>query len=136
VQSGISVMPTVWNTHLERQTFDHLVNTAIMLIETELSDASSSIGNDMDWLFDTVLDLLFDDSDDNDNSTIGAAIKQVVEKEFRFRKHDLQTVVHYFWSHCFLVQDHVNNLNFSGDGKPIPGFFEANEDYENACRTI
>jgi hypothetical protein len=81
----------------------------------------------MDWLFDTVLDLFDDkddDSDDDDDSTIGAAIKLVVEyramiygeaqverrvygedvfiqdlpcgtePEFRFRKHDLQSVAH------------------------------------------
>jgi hypothetical protein len=89
-------------------------------METELSDSSSSIGNDMDWLFDTMLDLF----DDDDDRTIGAAIKLVVEyramiygeaqverrvygeddiiqdlpggteQEFRFRKHDLQTVAH------------------------------------------
>jgi hypothetical protein len=123
-------MPTVWNTHLERQTLDQLVNTAIMLLDTELSDSSSSISNDMDCSFDTVLDLLDDDDDDDDSmdsdneSTIGAAINQVVEyrtmiygeaqgekrvygedymiqdlpdftrQEFRFRKHDLQTVAH------------------------------------------
>jgi hypothetical protein len=36
----------------------------------------------MDWSFDTVLDLFDDnddDSDDDDDSTIGAAIKLVVE---------------------------------------------------------
>jgi hypothetical protein len=89
--------------------------------------ASSSINN-MDWSFDTVLDL-FDDnddySDDDDDSTVGAAIKLVVEyramiygkaqverrvygedviiqdlpggtePEFRFRKHDLQSVAHF-----------------------------------------
>jgi hypothetical protein len=53
-----------------------------MLLETELSDASSSVNN-MDWSFDTVLNLLDDDDDDddnnNDNSTIGAALKLVVE---------------------------------------------------------
>jgi hypothetical protein len=124
-------MPTVWNTHLERQTLDHLVNTANMLLDTELSDSSSSISNDMDLSFDTVLDLLDDDDDDDsddddDESTIGAAIKQVVEygtmiygeaqgekrvysedciiqdlpdctqpePDFRFRKHDLQSVAH------------------------------------------
>jgi hypothetical protein len=120
-------MPTVWNTHLERQTLDHLVNTAIML-DTELSDSSASISNDMDVSFDNVLALLDDDDDDSmdsDNeSTIGAAIKQAVEygtmidgkaqgekrvygedyiiqdlpdctqQEFRFLKHDLQTVAH------------------------------------------
>jgi hypothetical protein len=83
-------MPKVWNTHLERQTFDHLVNATIM----------------------------------HDDSTVGAAIKLVVEyramiygkaqverrvygedviiqdlpggtePEFRFRKHDLQSVAH------------------------------------------
>jgi hypothetical protein len=131
-RNGTSIMPTVWNTHLERQTLDHLVNTAIMLLDTELSDSSSSISNDMDVSFDTVLDLLDDDDDDDDDdsmdseneSTIGAAIKQVVEyrtmmygeaqgekrvygedyiiqdlpdctqQEFRFRKHYLQTVAH------------------------------------------
>jgi hypothetical protein len=41
-------MPTVWNTYLERQTLDHLVNTAIMLLDTELSDSSSSISDNMD----------------------------------------------------------------------------------------
>jgi hypothetical protein len=74
-------MPTVWNTHLERHTFEHLVEATLMLLETEISDASSSI-NDMDWSFDTVLDLLDDDDDDDDNdddSTIGAALKLVVE---------------------------------------------------------
>jgi hypothetical protein len=75
-----SIMLTVWNTHLERQTFDHLLEATIMLLETELSDASSSINN-MDWSFDTVLNLLDDDdNDNNDNdSTIGAALKLVVE---------------------------------------------------------
>jgi hypothetical protein len=111
------------------QTFDHLVNTAIVLMETEVSDASSSI-NDMDWSFDTMLDL-FDnndvDSDDDDNCTIDAVLKLVVEygtmiygeaqvkkwvygedlliqdlsdgteQEFRFRKNDLQTVSHSSW---------------------------------------
>jgi hypothetical protein len=79
-------MPTVWNTHLERQTLDHLVNTAIMLLDTELSDSSSSFSDDMDVSFDTVLDLLDDDDYDDDDSmdsdnesTIGAAIKQLVE---------------------------------------------------------
>jgi hypothetical protein len=48
-----------------------------MLLETEISDASSSI-NDMDLSFDTVLDLL-DDDDNDDDSTIGAALKLVVE---------------------------------------------------------
>jgi hypothetical protein len=33
--TGMSIMPTVWNTHLERQTLDHLVNTEFMLLETE-----------------------------------------------------------------------------------------------------
>jgi hypothetical protein len=96
-----------------------------MLLEPELSDGSSSI-NDMDWSFDTVLDLL-DDNNDDDNSTIGAALKLVVEygtmiygeaqverrvygedmlirdlpdatePEFRFRKKDLQTVAHLLW---------------------------------------
>jgi hypothetical protein len=55
-----------------------------MLLDTELSDSSSSFSDDMDVSFDTVLDLLDDDDDDDsmdsDNeSTIGAAIKQVVE---------------------------------------------------------
>jgi hypothetical protein len=76
-------MPTVWNTHLERQTFEHLLEATIMLLETEPSDASSSI-SDVDWSFDTVLYLLDDDDDDDDDnndddSTIGAALKQVVE---------------------------------------------------------
>jgi hypothetical protein len=50
-------------------------------METVLSDSSSSIGNDMDWSFDTMLDLFDDDddSDDADNSTIGAVLKLVVE---------------------------------------------------------
>jgi hypothetical protein len=76
-------MPTVWNTHLERQTFDHLLEATVMLLETELSDESSSIGFDMDRSFDTYLDLLCDDNDnmgdDDDDSTIGAALKLVVE---------------------------------------------------------
>jgi nuclease HARBI1 len=124
-----NIMPTVWNTHLERQTFEHLLEATIMLLETEISDASSSI-SDMDWSFDTVLDLLDDDDDDDDNdddSTIGAALKLVVEygtmiygeanvgrrvygedlliqdlpdvtaQEFRFRKKDLQTMAHLLW---------------------------------------
>jgi hypothetical protein len=129
-----SIMLTVWNTHLERQTFDHLLEATIMLLETELSDASSSINN-MDWSFDTVLNLLDDDDDDDDNndndSTIGAALKLVVEYgtmihgdgqlermvygedlliqdlpdatelEFRFRKKDLQTVAHLLWPKAF-----------------------------------
>jgi hypothetical protein len=123
-------MPTVWNTHLERQTFNHLLEATIMLLETELSDASSSIGNDMDRSFDTYLNLLCEDNDDSDNdnnSTIGAGLKLVVEygtiiygkaqverrvygedlliqdlpdvtePEFRYRKHDLQNVAHLLW---------------------------------------
>jgi hypothetical protein len=43
-------------------------------METELSDSSSSIGNDMDWSFDTMLDLF-----DNDNSTIAAVLKLVLD---------------------------------------------------------
>jgi hypothetical protein len=69
------IMPTVWNTHLGQQTFEHLLKVTIMLQETVPSDASSLI-NDMDWSFDTVLDLL---DDDDDNSTIGAVLKLVVE---------------------------------------------------------
>jgi hypothetical protein len=91
-----NVHPTVWNTHLERQTLDLL--------------------DDDDYDHDSM--------DSNNESTIGAAIKQVVEyrtmiygeahgekgvygeyyiiqdlpdctqQEFRFRKHDLQTVAH------------------------------------------
>jgi hypothetical protein len=124
-------MPTVWNTHLEQQTFDHVLETTILLLETELSDASSSIGIDMDRSFDTYLDLLCYDNDDmdddDDDSTIGAALKLVVEygtmiyceaqverrvygedviiqdlpnatePEFRFRKHYLQIVARLLW---------------------------------------
>jgi hypothetical protein len=122
-----SIMPTVWNTHQERQTFDLLVNTAIVLLATDLSDAPSSI-DDMDWSFDTYLDLFNNDSDDDDDdSTIDAVLKLVVDygtmiygkanlerrvygedlliedlpdatkPEFQFRKNGLQTVAHLLW---------------------------------------
>jgi hypothetical protein len=67
-------------THLELETFNDLVNTAIVLMATESSDSSSSIGDYMDWSFDTYLDLLCDDdSDDDDDSTIDAVLQLVVE---------------------------------------------------------
>jgi hypothetical protein len=121
-----SLMPTVWNTHLKRQTFDHLVNTAIVLMATDFSDSSSLVDN-MDMLFDTYLDLFDDNSDDNNNSTLNAMLQLVVEygtmiygkanlerrvygedlliedlpdvtkQEFWFRKNDLQTMAHLLW---------------------------------------
>jgi hypothetical protein len=74
----LSTMPT----HQELETFNDLVNTAIVLMATESSDSSSSIGDYMDWSFDTYLYLLCDDDsddDDDDDSTIGAVLKLVVE---------------------------------------------------------
>jgi hypothetical protein len=110
-------MPTVWNTHLERQTLDHLVNTAIMLLDIELSDSSSSISDNMDWSFDTVLDLLDDDDDDDDSddddddeSTIGDAIKQVVEYA-TMKYGEAQTEKRVYGEDC-IIQDLPDCIDF------------------------
>jgi hypothetical protein len=58
--------------------FNQFVDMAIVLMAQDESDASSLM-NDMDWSFDTYLELFDDDSyDDDDESTIGTYIVPVV----------------------------------------------------------